>query len=94
MLIDECYYEDVQDVSMRQISYNKDHHLIQCSAKFELIGTLSDDLVGDVESSSFMRVNGILRVQPIPTRNFAKDTRRLLSIDVISVEPLPIVDTK
>jgi len=92
MLIDECYYEDVQDVSMRQISYNKDHHLIQCSAKFELIGTLSDDLVGDVESSSFMRVNGILRVQPIPTRNFAKDTRRLLSIDVISVEPLPIID--
>jgi len=50
--------------------------------------------VGDVESSSFMRVNGILRVQPIPTRNFAKDTRRLLSIDVISVEPLPIIDTK
>jgi DNA replicative helicase MCM subunit Mcm2 (Cdc46/Mcm family) len=94
MVTDECYYEDVQDISMRQISYNKDHHLIQCSTKFELIGTLADDLVGDIESSSFMRVNGILRVQPIPTRNFAKDTRRLLSIDVISVEPLPIVDAK
>ena len=94
MLVDECYYEDVQDISMRQISYNKDHHLIQCSTKFELIGTLADDLVGDIDSSSFMRVNGILRVQPIPTRNFAKDTRRLLSIDVISAEPLPIVDAK
>ncbi|MDA7463376.1 hypothetical protein N9M68_04900 [Candidatus Poseidonia alphae] len=94
MLIDECYYEDVQDISMRQISYNKEYHLLQCSTKFELIGTLADDLVGDIESSSFMRINGILRVQPIPTRNFAKDTRRLLSIDVISVEPLPIVEGK
>jgi len=90
MLTDECYYEDVQDISMHQITYDKDHHLIQCSPKFELIGTLTDDMVGDVEPLTFMRVNGILRVQPIPTRNFAKDTRRLLSLDVISIEPLAI----
>ncbi|MBQ69868.1 MAG: hypothetical protein CMA65_00045 [Euryarchaeota archaeon] len=94
MLTDECYYEDVQDVSMHQITYNTDHHLIQCNSSFELIGTLSDDLVGEVEPSTFMRVNGILRVQPIPTRTFAKDTRRLLSIDVLSVEPLPIKENK
>jgi DNA replicative helicase MCM subunit Mcm2 (Cdc46/Mcm family) len=94
MLTDECYYEDVQDVSMHQITYNTDHHLIQCNSSFELIGTLSDDLVGEVEPSTFMRVNGILRVKPIPTRTFAKDTRRLLSIDVLSVEPLPIKENK
>ena len=94
MLADESYYEDVQDVSMHQITYNNDHHLIHCNSNFELIGTLSDDLVGEVEPSTFMRVNGILRVQPIPTRTFAKDTRRLLSIDVISIEPLPIKDGK
>jgi len=94
MLTDECYYEDVQDVSMHQITYNNDHHLIQCNSSFELIGTLSDDLVGEVEPSTFMRVNGILRVQPIPTRTFAKDTRRLLSIDVLSIEPLPIKENK
>ena len=92
MILEECKYEDIQDISMRQITYNKDHHLIHCSSKNEIIGTVSDDLVGDLTAPAYVRVNGIVRVQPIPTRNFSKDTRRVLSIDVMSVEELPITD--
>ena len=92
MVLEECKYEDIQDISMRQITYNKDHHLIHCSMKNEIIGTVSDDLVGDLNAPAYVRVNGIVRVQPIPSRNFSKDTRRVLSIDVLSVEELPIND--
>ena len=45
-----------------------------------------------LESSTYARINGIVRVQPVPERNFAKDTRRLLSIDILSVEELPVQD--
>ncbi len=90
MVLEECKYEDIQDISMRQITYNKDHHLIHCSTKNEIIGTVSDDLVGDLTAPDYVRVNGIVRVQPIPSRNFGKDTRRVLSIDVLSIEELPI----
>jgi hypothetical protein len=31
-----------------------------------------------------------VRVQPVPDRTFSKDTRRLLSIDILSVEELHI----
>ncbi len=88
MVIEECNYEDVQDISMSQITYNKEHHLISTSSRNQIIGTVSDDLVDQVGDFPYARINGIVRVQPVPDRNFAKDTRRLLSIDVISVEEL------
>jgi DNA replicative helicase MCM subunit Mcm2 (Cdc46/Mcm family) len=90
MMIEECKYEDVQDISMSQITYNKEHHLINCSTRTQILGTVSDDLVDQITSSTYLRVNGILRVQPVPDRTFSKDTRRLLSIDILSVEELPI----
>lgn len=88
MVVEECNYEDVQDISMSQITYNKEHHIISTSSRNQIIGTVSDDLVDHVGDFPYARVNGIVRVQPVPDRNFAKDTRRLLSIDVISVEEL------
>jgi hypothetical protein len=33
-------------------------------------------------------VNGIVRVEPFPNRTFSKDTRRVLSLQVLSVEVL------
>jgi DNA replicative helicase MCM subunit Mcm2 (Cdc46/Mcm family) len=90
MMIEECKYEDVQDISMSQITYNKEHHLINCSTRNQIFGTVADDLVDQIMSSTYLRVNGIVRVQPVPDRTFSKDTRRLLSIDILSVEELPI----
>jgi DNA replicative helicase MCM subunit Mcm2 (Cdc46/Mcm family) len=89
-LQEECNYEDLQDVSMSQVAYNSDLHVLNCSTKVQIVGTVVDDLVGDVEPQSYARVNGIVRVQPIPDRTFAKDTRRTLSLDVLSVEPLAL----
>jgi len=90
MLNEICKYEDIQGFSMRQITYDGEHHLINCSTKNEISGVVTDDMVGELNASSYARVNGVLRVDPLPTRNFAKDTRRLLSLDVFSIEPLPI----
>ena len=33
MLTEECKYEDVQDISMSQITYNSEHRLINCSSR-------------------------------------------------------------
>lgn len=92
MLTEECTYEDVQDISMSQITYNSEHRLINCSTRNQILGTVADDLVDAIKTSQYLRINGIVRVQPVPDRNFAKDTRRLLSIDILSVEELPIQD--
>lgn len=92
MVTEECTYEDVQDLRMCQVTYNSDHHVLNTSTKHPILGTVTDDLVGEVMQSGYARVNGIVRVQPIPERTFARDTRRLLSIDVLSVEPLPLDD--
>ena len=90
MIVEECKYEDVQDISMSQITYNGEHHLINCSTRNQILGTLTDDLVDQLRPSTYMRINGIVRVQPVPDRTFSKDTRRLLSIDILSVEELHI----
>ena len=92
MLTEECTYEDVQDISMSQITYNSEHRLINCSTRNQILGTVADDLVDAIKTSEYLRINGIVRVQPVPDRNFAKDTRRLLSIDILSIEELPIQD--
>ena len=75
---------------MSQITYNSEHHLINCTTRNQIIGTVTDDLVDQLRGSEYKRINGILRVQPVPDRTFAKDTRRLLSIDILSVEDLHI----
>ena len=90
MLVEECKYEDVQDIRMNQVVYNEENFVLNTSSKHALIGTMADDLVGEVGPVKYARVNGIVRVQPVPDRNFAKDTRRILSLDVLSVEPLAL----
>ena len=90
MLIEDCKYEDVQDLSLCQVVFNKQFHVLNCSLKQQIVGTLTDDLVGELEPGTYMRINGIVTVEPVPERTFAKDTRRILAIDVLSVEPLAL----
>ena len=75
MLTEECKYEDVQDLQMCQVTYNSDHHVLNTSTRHQILGTVNDDLVGEVLTSTYARVNGIVPVQPIPERTFAKDAR-------------------
>lgn len=90
MVTEDCKYEDVQDISMTQVVYNDANEVVNASSKHPIIGTVTDDLVGDMEAGAYARINGIVRVQPVPDRNFSKDTRRVLSIDVLSVEVLAL----
>lgn len=81
-------YEDVQDIHMCQAVFTDEGQLLHISNEDELVGVVSDDLVGELEKGTCARVNGILRVEPFPNRTFSKDTRRILSLQVLSVEPL------
>ncbi len=90
MITEHSNYEDVQDISMSQVVYNDQNKVLHRSEKEDIIGTVSDDLVGELEPNQFARINGIVRVQPVPNRTFSRDTRRVLSIDVLSVELLDL----
>jgi len=87
--VSESHYKDIQSIHMREIAFDTQRHLVESRSQFEIEGVVSDDLVGDIKNHSLLRVNGILVVEPVPTRTFAKDTRRMLSIEVFSIEPLP-----
>jgi len=81
-------YEDVQDIRMCQAVFNEKGELVHVSDEEELVGVVSDDLVGELEKGVCVRLNGIVRVEPFPNRTFSKDTRRILSLQVFSVEPV------
>ena len=81
-------YEDVQDIHMCQAVFNENGKLVHVSGDDEMVGIVSDDLVGELEKGACVRLNGIVRVEPFPNRTFSKDTRRVLSLQVLSVEPL------
>jgi len=81
-------YEDVQDIHMCQAVFNEKGELVHVSDEDEMVGIVSDDLVGELVKGTCVRLNGIVRVEPFPNRTFSKDTRRILSLQVLSVEPL------
>ena len=81
-------YEDVQDIHMCQAVFNEKGELVHVSDEEEMVGIVSDDLVGELVKGTCVRLNGIVRVEPFPNRTFSKDTRRILSLQVLSVEPL------
>ena len=70
MIIEECKYEDVQDISMSQITYNKEHHLISTSSRANHRNGVRR-LGGSGRGLPLRRINGIVRVQPVPDRTFA-----------------------
>ena len=90
MSTEHSKYEDVQDMNVCQVVVNDELQVLHTSLKDDLIATVSDDLVGELEVGAFARLNGIVRVQPFPNRTFSKDTRRVLSLDVLSIEPIDV----
>ncbi len=88
MSTEHSNYEDVQDIQMCQAVFSEEGELLHVSQEDEMVGVVSDDLVGELEKGSCARVNGIVRVEPFPNRTFSKDTRRVLSLQVLSVEVL------
>lgn len=88
MSTEHSNYEDVQDIQMCQAVFSEEGELLHVSQEDEMVGVVSDDLVGELVKGSCARVNGIVRVEPFPNRTFSKDTRRVLSLQVLSVEVL------
>ena len=49
---------------------------------------IDDEYVDRFSVGDTVRINGIVQIDPVPDRNFMKDTRRILQIHAFSVEPL------
>lgn len=92
MVMEECYYEDAQTLVVRQVSHDGQGHVIHASGASTHMAVVSDELVGAMDASTYYRLNGLVKVEPLPDRNFVKDTRRMLIVDVFSAEPLGLED--
>lgn len=88
MLAEECYYEDIEYLNLIQISIDPNGNLIEMGDK-EFIGVINDEYVGTLEKGSIVRVNARIAVDHLPNRNFIKDTRRIIILEIHSIEPSP-----
>ena len=47
---------------------------------------VDDEYVDVHKPGDIIRINGVVYIDPIPERNFVKDTRRMLQIRALSIE--------
>ena len=47
---------------------------------------LDDEYVDRHKPGQTIRINGVVYIDPIPDRNFVKDTRRILQVRALSIE--------
>ena len=92
MVMEECYYEDAQTLVVQGVSSTSDGTVLRPAGVATHMAIVSDELVGAMEVSTYYRLNGLVKVEPLPDRNFVKDTRRMLVVDVFSAEQLPFRD--
>ena len=90
MELEECYYEDAQNMMIRHVSHDSEGNAFSGTGLNTQMAIVSDELVGGMDSSEFYRLNGVVKVEPLRDRNFLKDTRRVLVVDVFSAEALDL----
>ena len=73
------FYKDIQYLSVSDIDD---------SSAQPIWVIIDDEYVDRFSVGDTVRINGIVQIDPVPDRNFMKDTRRILQIHAFSVEPL------
>jgi hypothetical protein len=53
------------------------------------IGVVNDEYVGDLVTGSIHRINAEIAVDHLPNRDFIKDTRRIILLNIHSIEESP-----
>jgi hypothetical protein len=53
------------------------------------IGVINDEYVGELVTGSIHRINAEIAVDHLPNRDFIKDTRRIILLNIHSIEESP-----
>ena len=90
LVTEDCFYEDAQSLRVRQVVYDDEGHVLNDAAPESLEAVVADEMVGRLTPSTYYRLNAVVKLEPLRDRTFAKDTRRVLSLEVISAEELAL----
>jgi DNA replicative helicase MCM subunit Mcm2 (Cdc46/Mcm family) len=90
LITEDCFYEDAQSLRVRQVVYDDDGQVLNDAAPESLEAVVADEMVGRLTPSTYYRLNAVVKLEPLRDRTFAKDTRRVLSLEVISAEELAL----
>ncbi len=71
------FYQDIQYLNV---------HDANETAKQPIQIILDDEYVDRHKPGQTIRINGVVYIDPIPDRNFVKDTRRILQVRALSIE--------
>ena len=71
------FYQDIQYLNVHDVE-SQDGQPIQV--------LVDDEYVDGYKSGEVVRINGVVYIDPIPDRNFVKDTRRILQVRALSIE--------
>ena len=88
LVVEDCYYEDIEYLNLRQISIDDDGNLINLGDE-KYIGVINDEYVGELVTGSIHRINAEIAVDHLPNRDFIKDTRRIILLNIHSIEESP-----
>jgi DNA replicative helicase MCM subunit Mcm2 (Cdc46/Mcm family) len=73
------FYKDIQYLSVSDIDD---------SSGQPIWVVIDDEYVDAYNIGDTVRINGVVQIDPVPDRNFMKDTRRILQIHAFSIESL------
>lgn len=73
------FYKDIQYLSVSDIDD---------SSGQPIWVAIDDEYVDTYKIGDTVRINGVVQIDPVPDRNFMKDTRRILQIHAFSIEGL------
>ncbi len=73
------FYKDIQYLSVSDIDD---------SSGQPIWVVIDDEYVDTYKIGDTVRINGVVQIDPVPDRNFMKDTRRILQIHAFSIEGL------
>lgn len=71
------FYQDIQYLNVHDATANSEQPI-------QII--VDDEYVDKQKPGDVIRINGVVYIDPIPDRNFVKDTRRILQVRALSIE--------
>ena len=71
------FYQDIQYLNVHDATE---------TSKQPIQNILDDEYVDRHKPGQTIRINGVVYIDPIPDRNFVKDTRRILQVRALSIE--------
>ncbi|MEK9730491.1 MAG: hypothetical protein VW230_01890 [Candidatus Poseidoniales archaeon] len=78
-----CTYQDIQYLEVEQKSQSK-------NAQFSMTSLVREEMVGLFHEGDVLNVAAIVKVDHMPKRNFEKDTRRILYLDIIQASKVDV----